>query len=90
MARTDWHGRVTVQSDIHHGDPCIAGTRVPVATIVGSLADGLAEHEVLSADPQLTPADVRVALAYAADVLIDWARTRGEKATKQPGCTVLS
>jgi uncharacterized protein (DUF433 family) len=37
--------------------------------IVGSLADGLAEHDVLSAYPQLTAGDVRAALAYAADVL---------------------
>ncbi|TWT41010.1 hypothetical protein RAS1_37010 [Phycisphaerae bacterium RAS1] len=69
MPRTDWKQRVTVDPDVHHGDPCIAGTRVPVAMIVGSLADGLTEEAVLAQYPQLKSADIRAALAYAAEVL---------------------
>lgn len=69
MPRTNWKGRVKLDPDVHHGDPCITGTRVPVAMIVGSLADGMTEDAVLSEYPQLTSADIRAALAYAADVL---------------------
>ena len=41
----------------------------PVAVIVGSLADGLSEDEIRQAYPQVTPEDIRAALAYAAEAL---------------------
>jgi uncharacterized protein (DUF433 family) len=69
MARTDWKGRVVVDPEIHHGDPCIKGTRIPVTIIVGSIADGLGLDEVRAAYPQLSSEDIRAALAYAAEVL---------------------
>jgi uncharacterized protein (DUF433 family) len=69
MARIDWQRRVVVDPGIHHGEPCIAGTRVPVRFVVGSLADGLTVEEVIREYPQLSPEDVRGALAYAAEVL---------------------
>ena len=52
--------------DLHLGEPCIKGTRVPVVTIEGSLADGMTLAEILVEYPQLTPKDIRAALAYAA------------------------
>ncbi len=69
MARAAWQGRVRVDPAIHHGDPCITGTRVPVTIIVGSLAEGLTIADVLREYPQLTEDDVRAALAYAAEAL---------------------
>jgi uncharacterized protein (DUF433 family) len=69
MGRTGWKERVTIDADIHHGDPCIRGTRIPVTTIVGSLADGMTIEAILEAYPQLAPADIQAALAYAADVM---------------------
>lgn len=69
--RTDWRERVEIRSDLHHGDPCIRGTRIPVRTIVGSLADGLSTDDIREAYPQLAPEDVSAALAYAAEVLKD-------------------
>jgi uncharacterized protein (DUF433 family) len=69
MARTDWKGRVVVDPDIHHGDPRIKGTRIPVTIIVGSIADGLGFDEVRAGYPQLSPEGIRAALAYAAEVL---------------------
>lgn len=69
MSRVSWKERVAIDPDIHHGDPCIIGTRIPVTTIVGSLADGMTVEEILEAYPQLTPTDIKAALAYAADVL---------------------
>jgi uncharacterized protein (DUF433 family) len=69
MARVGWQDRVVVDPEIHHGEPCIAGTRIPARIVVGSLAHGLTVEEVVQQYPQLSPNDVRSALAYAAEVL---------------------
>ena len=69
--RIRWQGRITVDPERHHGEPCITGTRVPVVVIVGSIADGMTAEEVIAQYPQLAPEDVQAALAYAADVLRD-------------------
>jgi uncharacterized protein (DUF433 family) len=65
MSRIRWEDHIIITPDVHHGDPCIKGTRVPVATIVGSLADGMSPAEIQAAYPQLTPEDIQAALAYA-------------------------
>jgi uncharacterized protein (DUF433 family) len=64
-----WQNRIVIQPDIHHGDACIKGTRIPVATIVGSLADGMSHQEIIENFPQLVEADIQAALAYAAEVM---------------------
>jgi len=69
MKRVRWQERIVIAPDLHHGDPCIKGTRIPVAMIVGSLADGMTPREVQDAYPQLTLEDIQAALAYAADSL---------------------
>ena len=69
--RIRWQGRITVDPEQHHCEPCIKGTRVPVAIIVGSIADGMTAEEVIAQYPQLAKEDVQAALAYAADVLRD-------------------
>ena len=69
MRRTTWQDRVEIAPDLHHGDPCIRGTRIPVAMIVGSLADGMTYQEIKDSYPQLTDEDIRAALAYAADLI---------------------
>jgi uncharacterized protein (DUF433 family) len=69
MGRVRWQERIVIEKDLHHGDPCIKGTRIPVAMIVASLADGLTFDEILEEYPQLTNLDIRAALAYAADVI---------------------
>lgn len=69
MERTRWQNRIVVDLDIHHGEPCIKGTRIPVAIVIGSLADGMMPDEIRAAYPQLTSEDVRAALSYAADTL---------------------
>ena len=71
MARVRWQDHVVVAEDLHHGDPCIKGTRIPVKTLIGSLADGLTLAEILEEYPQLSANDLLVALAYAAEVLSD-------------------
>ena len=69
MSRVRWQDRVVVDNDLHHGDPCIRGTRIPVAMIVGSLADGMTRSQIRQAFPQLVDDDISAALAYAADAL---------------------
>jgi len=49
--------------------PCIRGLRIPVATIVGMVADGMAETEILAAYPDLQREDIPEALRYAADAV---------------------
>ena len=63
MARLD---RITQDPDIMGGRPCIRGLRVTVGAIVGLLAAGHEQDEVLAAYPYLERDDIRAALAYAA------------------------
>lgn len=69
MSRIQWQDHIIIDPDIHHGDPCIKGTRVPVATIIGSLADGMTPTDIQAAYPQLTESDIHAALSYAAEVM---------------------
>lgn len=46
MTRTRWQERVVSDRELHHGAPCIKGTRIPVAMIVGSLADGMTYGQI--------------------------------------------
>jgi uncharacterized protein (DUF433 family) len=48
------------------GVPCIRDLRIPVATVVGMVADGMTDDEILAAYPDLEREDVREALRYAA------------------------
>jgi uncharacterized protein (DUF433 family) len=58
--------RVTHDPRVMGGKPCIRGMRVTVGAIVGLLASGSNEAEILAAYPYLEPDDIRAALAYAA------------------------
>jgi uncharacterized protein (DUF433 family) len=51
------------------GVPCIRGLRIPVATILEMIADGMSEAEVLRAYPDLEPEDIREAPRYAAEAV---------------------
>ena len=61
--------RITVRADQMGGVPCIRGLRIPVATIVGMVADGMSDREILDAYPDLEAEDVREALRYAAEAV---------------------
>lgn len=68
MGRMAWQERIVIAPDLHHGEPCIKGTRIPVAVIMGSLADGMTPLEIQAAYPQLSDQDIRAALSYAAEL----------------------
>lgn len=61
--------RITVRPDQMGGVPCIRGLRIPVATVVGMVADGMSHEEILAAYPDLEAADVQEALHYAAEAV---------------------
>lgn len=61
--------RITIDPMQMDGLPCIRGLRIPVATIVGALAEGMTEQEVLDAYPDLQMEDIREALRFAAETL---------------------
>jgi len=61
--------RITVDPSQMDGVPCIRGLRIPVATVVGMIADGMTEAEILRAYPDLEPDDLREALRYAAEAV---------------------
>ena len=65
----DWRKRISIDAGVHHGDPCIAGTRVPIAVIVGSVAEGDSWDDILQAYPQLKREDVQAALLFAAEAV---------------------
>lgn len=58
--------RITVDPKQMGGVPCIRGLRIPVAAVVGMMADGMAEAEILAAYPDLEREDICEALRYAA------------------------
>lgn len=51
------------------GVPCVRGTRIPVATVVGMVAEGMSTDQILTDFPQLTVDDIREVLRYAAAVV---------------------
>lgn len=61
--------RITVQADQMGGVPCVRGLRIPAATVVGMVADGMDEPEILTAYPDLEVEDIREAIRYAAEAV---------------------
>jgi uncharacterized protein (DUF433 family) len=61
--------RITVDPEQMGGVPCIRRLRIPVATVVGMIADGMSATEILNAYPDLQPDDIPEALRYAAEAV---------------------
>jgi uncharacterized protein (DUF433 family) len=61
--------RITTDPDVMGGLPSIRGLRIPVATVVAMVADGMSTNEIIAELPDLTPEDVREALLYAAQAV---------------------
>ena len=63
--------RITIEADKMGGVPCLRGLRIPVATVVAMVADGMTTIEIITELPPLEAADVEAALRYAADAVLD-------------------
>ncbi|MBI4339905.1 MAG: DUF433 domain-containing protein [Chloroflexi bacterium] len=61
--------RITIDPNQMGGVPCIRGMRIPVATIVYMVAQGMSTAEILVDSPYLEEGDIRKALQFAADAV---------------------
>jgi len=61
--------RITVDPAVMGGLPCIRGLRVPVATVVTMVADGMSAQEIIAELPYLQAGDVSEALRFAAEAV---------------------
>lgn len=61
--------RITADPRQMGGVPCVRGLRIPVATVVGMVAEGMTEAEILAAFPDLEHDDITEALQYAAEAV---------------------
>ena len=61
--------RITVKPDQMGGVPCIRGLRIPVATVIGMVAEDMGREEILKAYPDLEPEDIQEALHFAAEAV---------------------
>jgi len=59
--------RIAIDPTVRFGKPCVKGTRITVGEVLGQLASGLSESELLAEFPQLTRDDVLDCLAFAAE-----------------------
>ena len=59
--------RITVKPDQMGGIPFIRGLRIPVATVIGMVGEGMSHNEILKAYPDLETEDIQEALYFAAE-----------------------
>lgn len=63
----DYRAIITIEPGKRNGKPCIRGMRITVSDVLDYLAGGATETEVLKDFPELTSADIKACLAFAAD-----------------------
>lgn len=61
--------RITVHPDQMGGVPCVRNLRIPVATVIGMVADGMSEQEILKSFPDLEREDIRESLQFGAEAV---------------------
>ncbi|PIX20590.1 MAG: hypothetical protein COZ70_02830 [Deltaproteobacteria bacterium CG_4_8_14_3_um_filter_51_11] len=61
--------RITFDPEMMGGVACVRGLRIPVATVVGMVAEGMTVEAILEAYPDLELEDIREALKYAAEAV---------------------
>lgn len=64
---SDFRARITIEAGKRGGKPCIRGLRITVYDILGWLASGMSNAEILEDFPDLTVEDIQASLAFAAD-----------------------
>ena len=63
----DYRQRITIEPGKRGGKPCIRHMRITVYDILGWLAVGMSNAEIIADYPELTPEDIQASLAFAAD-----------------------
>jgi uncharacterized protein (DUF433 family) len=59
--------RINIDPTVRFGKPCVRGTRIAVGDVLGYMAGGMREEQLVADFPQLTREDIRACLAYAAE-----------------------
>jgi uncharacterized protein (DUF433 family) len=67
MEPLDYRKFITIEPGKRGGKPCIRGMRITVYDVLGYLAGGMSEQQILDDFPDLTRDDIRACLAFAAD-----------------------
>ncbi len=62
-----YHERITIEPGKRSGKPCIRSMRITVYDVLGWLASGMTEAEILADFPELTAEDIKACLEFAAD-----------------------
>ena len=63
----DYRERITIDPDMRGGKPCIRGMRITVYDVLGYLASGMSQEEILEDLPYLEAEDIRASLTFAAN-----------------------
>jgi len=63
----DYYAQISINPEVRFGRPCITGTRIGVADVLGWLGSGQTIPEILEDFPELTQAQIQACLLYAAD-----------------------
>jgi uncharacterized protein (DUF433 family) len=62
--------RITVRAEVHFGKPCVAGTRIPVQSVLELVREGLSFADIIrNYYPDLSPDDIQACIQYAIDVV---------------------
>ncbi len=63
--------RIEVNPNIHFGKPCVAGTRIPVVSVLELVSEGLSFEEITrDYYPDLKIEDIRACVRYAINVVV--------------------
>lgn len=68
MKNMNWRNHIESDPVVLRGKPCVKGTRVPVALILGYLAAGRTVAQVVDEFPDITEADIAASLDYAREL----------------------
>jgi uncharacterized protein (DUF433 family) len=67
MKREELLQRISIQSDVWFGKPCLRGRRIWVSLVLDLLADGMAAEQI-AAEYDLTPEDILACIAFGAEM----------------------
>jgi uncharacterized protein (DUF433 family) len=68
MSHEELLKRVSLDPGVCGGMPCVRGTRIYIAIILDSLAEGVTPEQIIDQYPQLSHEDIRAALAYGGEL----------------------